>query len=41
MASFPLLCFKEPELFIDTLTMPAVMKTVKKISKQEENESRR
>ncbi|XP_068727624.1 oxysterol-binding protein-related protein 9-like [Montipora capricornis] len=32
---------EEPELFIDTLTMPAVMKTVKKISKQEENESRR
>ncbi|XP_029208493.2 oxysterol-binding protein-related protein 9-like [Acropora millepora] len=32
---------EEPELFIDTLTMPTVMKTVKKISKQEENESRR
>jgi len=32
---------EEPELFIDTTTMPTVMKMVKKISKQQENESRR
>lgn len=32
---------EEPELFIDTLTMPTVMKVVKRITKQQENESRR
>ncbi|XP_073259098.1 oxysterol-binding protein-related protein 9-like [Porites lutea] len=32
---------EEAELFIDTLTMPTVVKTVKKTSKQEEFESRR
>lgn len=32
---------EEPELFVDTLSMPTVMKTVKKIHKQEGNESRR
>lgn len=36
-----LLWLQEPELFIDTTTMPTVMKTVKRISKQQENESRR
>lgn len=36
-----LLWLQEPELFIDTTTMPTVMKMVKKISKQQENESRR
>ncbi|XP_078354846.1 oxysterol-binding protein-related protein 9-like isoform X1 [Oculina patagonica] len=32
---------EEPELFIDTTAMPTVMKLVKKVSKQEETESRR